>query len=280
MRWVPGKTLPDGGELALHLARSGGFPDGDTADLLRVSQYYAVMLGEAPLYEQLRDLFDGDDPPTDVHALLASLPALRRQCKRPPRGDVLVTTNYDDALERAFTAAGETFDLLVYQAAGEQAGHYAHFAPGSADPVVIEAANEYRALSPGDRTVIVKLHGAIDRLNADRDSYVITEDDYIHYLANTDPAAMLPATVAARFKRSHFLFLGYGLRDWNLRVILHRIWGEQRLRFKCWAIQLHPSRLDQKFWAQHGVDIYDVRLEDYVAELRAHLDGCDAEAEA
>ena len=48
-------------------------------------------------------------------------------------------------------------------------------------------------------------------------------------------------TLTAKLRKSHFLFLGYGLRDWNLRVILHRIAGEQRLNYKSWAIQRHPT---------------------------------------
>ena len=97
---------------------------------------------------------------------------------------------------------------------------------------------------PDERTVILKMHGAVDRANPDAtwDSYVITEDHYIEYLARTDIANLVPVTLAAKLRRSHFLFLGYSMRDWNLRVILHRIWGEQKLKYKSWAIQLAPVR--------------------------------------
>ena len=52
----------------------------------------------------------------------------------------------------------------------------------------------------------------------------------------------MPVTLAAKLRKSHFLFLGYGLRDWNMRVILHRIAGEQRLTYKSWAIQRASDR--------------------------------------
>jgi hypothetical protein len=58
------------------------------------------------------------------------------------------------------------------------------------------------------------------------------------------------------------------MRDWNLRVILHRIWGEQRLSYKSWAIQLDPEAIEQEFWSKRGVDILRVSLEDYVEGLR------------
>ena len=38
----------------------------------------------------------------------------------------------------------------------------------------------------------------------------MSEDDYIGYLAQTTIAGVLPVTLAAKLRRSHFLFLGYG----------------------------------------------------------------------
>ena len=72
-------------------------------------------------------------------------------------------------------------------------------------------------------------------------------------------------------RRSHFLFMGYSLRDWNLRVILHRIWGEQKLSYKSWAIQLDPQELDLRFWLKRDVDILNTRLEDYVDKLNKYV---------
>ena len=54
---------------------------------------------------------------------------------------------------------------------------------------------------------------------------MITEDHYIDYLTRTDLVESHARDVTAKLRKSHFLFLGYGLRDWNLRVILHRIAG-------------------------------------------------------
>jgi hypothetical protein len=82
----------------------------------------------------------------------------------------------------------------------------------------------------------------------------------------------MPKALVAKLTRSHFLFLGYSLRDWNLRVILRRLWKERKLPYKSWAIQIHPDELEQKFWSERGVDIYPVSLEDYIAALRQRID--------
>jgi SIR2-like protein len=268
--WGPGRYLPDGGELARHLASYAGYPDRDPEDLVRVSQYVAVMLGAGPLYDVLHELFDADYPPTPVHRFLAELPGHLRRRGLPAHHQLIITTNYDDALERALQDAGREFDLVTYLAVGEHTGRFVHYPP-QGEPVLIERPNEYRALALDQRTVVLKLHGAVDRENADHDSYVITEDHYIDYLTRTELSGLLPVTLAAKLRRGHFLFLGYSLRDWNLRVILHRIWGEQRLRYRSWAVQLHPEDFDRRFWEARHVDIYDIALEEYVRALRDRI---------
>jgi hypothetical protein len=268
--WRPGEYLPSGSELSAYLAENFDYPVNEPLDLVRVSQYVALMTGSGPLYEELRRLFDVDYPPTPLHQFFASLPGILRDKGYPVVHQLLVTTNYDDLLERSFRAAGEPYDLVAYVSEGEQRGKFLHELP-SGEVIVIDRPNEYRALSLDERTVILKIHGAVDRVNPERDSYVITEDHYIDYLTHTDISNLVPVTLAARLKRSHFLFLGYALRDWNLRVILHRIWGEQKLTYKSWAVQLHPSPIDEQYWRKRDVDILDVRLEDYVLALDQRL---------
>ena len=281
-----GRDLPSGGELAKLLAEDFGYssegqevecPNCRTIhriayplDLLRVAQHIAVMTGSGPLYDELRALFDADYPPTPLHTFLAGLPARMRAKQLPPRYQLIVTTNYDDVLEHAFQQANEPYDLVAYMADGEHRGKFWHWSPDGANNLV-DKPNEYKEVSTDKRTVILKIHGAVDRANGERDSYVITEDHYIDFLTRTDISNLVPVLLAAKMRRSHFLFMGYSLRDWNLRVILHRIWGEQKLSYKSWAIQLNPQELDLRFWLKRDVDILNTRLEDYVAALNKYV---------
>jgi hypothetical protein len=262
--------LPSGSELSLYLAQAFNCPE--ETDLTRISEYVWVTNGSGDLYDKLHMLFDRDYPPTVLHTFLAGLPGLLRAKGYPPKYQLIVTTNYDDVLERAFRLAGESFDLVTYVAEGELRGKFTHTDPeGNAH--VIAIPNQYRELSLERRSVILKIHGAVNRNfpDGEGDSYVITEDHYIDYLTRTELANLIPVTLAARLRKSHFLFLGYGLRDWNLRVILHRIAGEQKLSFKSWAIQKHPTSFDQKFWGRRDVDILDMDLERYVSVVRGRL---------
>jgi hypothetical protein len=195
---------------------------------------------------------------------------------RPQRHLLVVTTNYDDLLERAFDEAGEPYHVVIYRAAGEHRGRFIHRLPDGEDRV-IDRPNEYGDLSLADRSAVLKIHGAADREDPDRDSYVITEDHYIEYLAQASATRIIPVQLLAKLLRSHFLFLGYRLRDWNLRVILNRIWGAQQLDLKSWAVQREPTvagvrEVEEALWRDRGdVDLLYVPLKDYVERLEAEL---------
>ena len=105
----------------------------------------------------------------------------------------------------------------------------------------------------------MRLNGGADELSGRaRDTYVVSEDDYIDYLSQSKLSELLPVDLAARLRRSHLLFVGYDLEDWSPRVFLRRLWGEERISFKSWAITEMPNRLTAEQWRQLGVDILDV----------------------
>jgi SIR2-like domain len=269
--WARGQYLPSGAELAMYLAQRFDYPNEDTTNLLRVSQYIDVMLGEGPLYEGLHDVFDADYAPTPVHQLLASLPAMIRASAsdKPRYFPLIVTTNYDRALERAFLEAGEAYDLVVYTAEGPNRGRFVHTGP-EGQSEIIAVPNTYAELRFEQRPVIAKIHGAVGR-SADDDSYVVTENHYIDYLSHTDIAKLIPVTIASRMRKSHFLFLGYSLKDWNLRVIFNRLWGDAVVNWNSWAVQPQPDSIEERSWFRRNVELLDASLETYIGGLGAAL---------
>jgi hypothetical protein len=265
-----GACLPSGQELADELARYFlGNVKIEGCDLARVSQYVAALAGEGPLEEELHDVFDADCLPTPLHHFLAQLARCVREAKKARECMLIVTTNYDNSLERAFEDEGEPYELVTYIARGRDRGLFRHIT-ADREMTVIRKPNEYVDLWLDQRTVIAKVHGSVDRIHGD--SFVITEDHYIDYIARADATSLFPVTLAAKLRTSHFLFLGYSLRDWNLRVILYRLWGEQEGKnFKSWAIQKDPDPIDQAAWDERGVDILSASVEDFVAAVEQRL---------
>lgn len=258
-------TAPSANELARHLASNFHYPLSDPAELARVSEFVAIREGIGSLYDELRRVLQPEYQPTRVHKFLADLPSIL-QSQGCTGHQLIISASYDDILERTFRAAGEPFDLVYYAAEGEHHGKFMHQSPdGKLRP--IDRPNKYLSLSTDDRTVIFKIHGMLDRQNRSRDSFVITEDHYIEYLSQRDVSQQVPAKLAEKMSWSHFLFMGHSLRDWNLRVILHRLWGDQKFKYKSWAIQPHPETLEAELWRTRDVEVIDSPLEDYIQGL-------------
>jgi hypothetical protein len=273
---LEGRVVPvlgtDVAELTARLAQRFGYPaDDGGATLPRVAQYVAVMKGSGPLYDELHELLDTELPPTSLHRFLASLPPVLRERGLPHQ--LLVTTGYDTALERAFEEAGETIEIVSYLAAGRNRGRFCHITPDGKGSLIEEPNTYATELSLERNTVILKLHGQVERTPArEWESFVVTEDDYIDYLAQTEVAAAVPVSLAATLRRSHFLFLGYTMADWNLRVILHRLWGDQPLSYHSWAVQPEPKPLEREFWRRRDVDVVELGFEQYADALGRYLE--------
>ena len=265
----PGPSPENGQSLASRLADAFDCPEEHRGDLTRVSQYVAVTQGVGPLYDQLHDLFVQADDPGPVERFLAKLPEQVRA--RGAEHQLLVTTAYGDALERAFEEQGEAVDIVSFVALGPNRGKFLHQAPDGSETVVA-VPNSYAELSLEERPVILKVHGGVDpRPDRGHESFVVSEDDYIGYLAQSDLASVVPVTLAAKLRRSHLLFISYPVVEWSLRVFLHRVFGDEPISYRSWAVLPGAHPIQHEFWRRRGVDLYDVPLEDFVAEVERRL---------
>jgi DNA-binding SARP family transcriptional activator len=261
---LEGKLVPvlgtDVTGLASHLATRFGYPPTDPPELTRVAQYVALTKGYGPLSDELQEMLSLTPDPSAAHRFLASLPPILRGLGVAHQ--LIVTTSYDLSLEQAFLDAGEEFDVVSYIAFGRDRGRFCHVQPDGTTTIV-EVPNTYtNELSLDRRTVILKLHGGLELR-----SFVVTEDDYIGYLARGDIGGAIPVGLAAKLRRSHFLFLGYGLAEWNLRLVLGRMWGDEGAAYRSWAVQPAAKPLDRQFWRARDVDLLQVPLDDYVSAL-------------
>jgi DNA-binding SARP family transcriptional activator len=270
-RVVPVLGLDGGADLAAELASAFGYPPDHPPDLARVSQYVATMNGSGPLYDELHRRYEEAAEPQPVHRFLAALPPLLRE--RGAAHQLIISTRYDLALERAFDAAGEDVDVVTYVATGPYRGKFWHRAPGE-EPRPIEVPNTYATeLSLERRTILLKLHGAVDPFpGREWESFVITEDDYIDYLGRSDLVSAVPVALAAHLRRSHFLFVGYEMVDWNLRLVMHRVWGDRPLAYRSWALDPEPTALEQAFWRRFDVEVLEVDPDAYVGLLERRLE--------
>ena len=165
--WERGRHLPSSAELARHLAERFDYPDDEGQELVRISEYASVMTGSGPLYEYLHEVFDADYAIGPLHRFLAAPPGAapaRRSCRRVP-------ADTDDELRRLARArlpdAGEPFDVVALHGR-RRAPRPVRALGAGRRAVVVERPNEYRGVRPDERTVILKMHGAVDRTGARR----------------------------------------------------------------------------------------------------------------
>jgi len=267
-----GSYLPTGSELSRFLAGKSNFPSAeqhDLTDLSKVASYFVETAARRRLRERLHEVFDHDFLPCEIHTYLAQIPSPL----------LIVTTNYDDLAERAFAKAGHDYDLVVHptdqKALDASVLWWKH---GAKEPVAVPP-NEL-LIDLKTTTVIYKMHGTVDRLLRKYDSYVITEEDYVDFLSRMTGNTAVPAVFMRHFRSRHFLFLGYGLRDWNLRVVLRNLKTvlpaaprsatdeEEDEELRSWAIQFQPSPLEVELWNARKIKIYDLSIDEFVRRLR------------
>jgi hypothetical protein len=254
------KSLPSGSELANELADYANFPlseKNDRDDLSKMSSYLVDGINRDALRRKLRSVFAGPDThSTQLHRLLATV----------ADNLMIVTTNYDMLLEQAFDEAHKRYDVVVYPADNEDFSNgVLWWTYGAKEPQKLKP-NQIDPALLGKTNIIYKMHGTV-RPNADRwDSFVITEEDYVTFLYRMKNA--VPSAFRTYFSERAFLFLGYGLRDWNLRLLLKQV---SNPKMKSWAILHAPSFFERTLWQGRNVKIFDMRLEDFVSAMEQRL---------
>lgn len=280
-----GVALPTGGQLSRQLAELVSYPaddDRDLDDLSKVTSYFVETSARSVLRQELRSVFDVETEPGPIHHYLASIDAPL----------LIVTTNYDDNMERALQRAGRPYELVVHPTdRKDYDASVFWWRAGATEPEKPVAPNKL-LLDLAKSTVVYKMHGTMHRSDAQWDSYVVTEDDYVEFLSRMAGQSAVPSQFIRHFRSRHFLFLGYGLRDWNLRVLLRSLAmapgaatdapvaaGGAPLaappddasdeRVKSWAIQYKPSAIELELWGARDVRIFDEAIDDFTDALGA-----------
>lgn len=233
-----------GAEVSRKLAAKLEQRPRDEENLARVSLYYEVSADRPGLDEALRSAVNADlCQPSPLLRVLARLPF-----------DLIVTTNYDCLMEDALRDQGRDYRTLVQPLDG--------FAPDA--PEIAGLAN-YKGV------IVYKIHGTFGSGESEGSDLIVTEEDYIRFLTtvNARDRDGLPNLIKARLQSRSLLFLGYGLEDWDLRVIYKSLVEqlEARKKFKSYAVQKSPPDAWMIYWERKGVVIHDEDVYRFSEEL-------------
>ncbi len=224
--------------------------------LRRYRQNLEHGVGAGPLNDLLRAVgaYRRSIDPAEPHAVLARMP-LR----------LFVTAHPAALLEDALRAEGKdpqvAFCRWKEALDGEEPDAQDHLE----EPTV-------------ERPLVYHLLGSLEH----PDTLVLTEDDYFDYLvAVTKNDELIPRKVTRALADSSLLFLGFGLDEWDFRVLFRSVIARQgtRRRYRHVAVQINPGEdrtidperarrhLDRYFSEQISVSIYWGSPEEFVREL-------------
>jgi hypothetical protein len=274
--WRNGQSLvpgaPSGEQLRQILEAALRKKAGNSPDLARVP------LTDLPSVAEFYEFFDAgirDDIednirraiaqitfPRPIHWALAAIPSIRSA----------FTTNYDTLLERAANQVTPKRQLLgpyVYdQSKSEQVKP-----TGTALDIVTRQKFEAPANPPaeGNPLLLYKMHGDISY----PDSMLITTYDYVRHLATwRDDRAGVPKEFRDMLLKNTILFLGYGLGDWNFRVIWEAMIGAfpgGRFPIQSFAIKNNATGFERSLFARRNIDVIDCDLTVFARALAAEF---------
>jgi hypothetical protein len=218
---------PLGGAFSEHLASQTGFasrfPNESPGNLQRVSQDYECRFQRAALVKEVKKAVYTDKRPSPAVKALARL-------KFP----VVITTNYDQ-LEKALEEVGKDPFVSIFKK----------------NETLEESTDDYphdEEPTP-ERPFVFKIHGDIDK----PDSLVITDEDYIQFvlrMSDKQDFHPVPETIRYYLKKWPTLFIGYSLKDYNLRLLFKTLrWKLDKAKFPpAYSVDPYPDALIVDVW--------------------------------
>jgi DeoR/GlpR family transcriptional regulator of sugar metabolism len=197
----------------------------DGVSLEDAAEFYELYQGPDALLRVVKRLYGVAKKPGDIHDKLWKLPHVRW----------IYTTNFDCLVEDALCRPKQP-------------------------PEVITRVSDIPDVSR-TRRVVFKPHGCA-RKSVVRDEFVITRNDYLNY-SHRRTLEMLKTLYDISTKV--FLFLGYSLRDLNMRHIITE--ASRIAKVRSYAILQETSGPESRYWQKLGVTLVQGNAEDFVTDV-------------
>lgn len=235
-----------------------------------ISQFYEMRYSRPELIERLAQALSNKSPSLVVHALAQM------------NFKYVITTNYDNLFEQALQAIGKD----PYKNKGI-------YKPNKTNPEPELTADFSMNDISFQTPFIYKIHGDIEEVykNEDapneqiytpkKDAIVLTDEDYIHFILrmgerdNLDPGKNInpvPASftkVLAKPDDTTIVFIGYGLMDYNLRLLFKSaLWKkDKRSQLRKWSVDRWPDDTIQSIFENYNITFIEKDIWAVVAYL-------------
>lgn len=222
--WPAEARPPVGSGLSLRLAERSGFatryPDEDPRNLMRVSLDFEIRNQRTGLIDAVRE---------EVQAKKSASPLLHALARLD--FPVVVTTNYDTHFEDALYEAKKRPFVSVYRS--------------NVGDTRERTADHPDLNPPPDEPLVLKIHGDIRQ---SPNSIVISDEDYIQFvmrMGEKKPYHPFPDVALTYLSKGVTLFLGYSLRDYNLRLLFKTLRAGMETKPQMYSVDYKPDPLVQ-----------------------------------
>lgn len=238
---VPDCPVPDAPDkLAIFMSSKVTVPHKIRQRLTAAAQFIENFKHRKTLVDLMQQAFNASVVPTRLQQALAELPDL----------PLIVNAWYDDAMRNALAARGN-WGQVQGLSQSEHFGTWFQFYDAAGQAAEEDVAEAWK-------TVLYQPIGA----RAPAANYLVSDSDYVEVLTEIDIQTPIPPLVQSLRRGRHFLFIGCRFNDQLQRTFARQI--IKRSSDRHWAVlQGQPSRNEQRFMAEYGIEQIDIPLADF-----------------
>lgn len=183
-------------------------------DYLKLAQLYYLEFGEFSYYQMLKEFFSSNLEPSEIHKLIFQI-----------KPQYVITTNWDDILEKTVSEYNYFYDLVV------------------SDQDLVKSTMQKK---------LIKMHGDFKHHNI-----VFKEDDYLNYSHN------FPLTenfIKSILSTHTVLFIGYSYNDYNLKQITKWIQSFSKVKPPAYLVEFKYNESRAKYLENHGITLLSLNI--------------------
>lgn len=212
-------------------------------NLTAASQYVENFKHRKTLVSLTQTAFQGASKPTALHTFLAGLSL-----------PLIVDVWYDATMAAALAGRGD-FGQVQGVSRAEHFGEWVHYFNADGTKAEPEAAAAWN-------TLLYKPLGCI----APASNFIISDSDYVEVLTEIDIQTPIPERVKDIRSGRYFLFMGCRFRNQLERTYARQVM--KRSSDKHYAVMTGPlTRNEKRFLQEQGIELIEMPLADFVAEL-------------
>ena len=262
-----GHELVSEQQMAVELAKQSNYENFDgglssIAEYLRLRPEY----GASGLWDKLGNAMQQDPQDATLYRLLA-------QTEAPL---ILISSAYDDRLERCFQASRKLYvelTSIVCRSDDYDIGHVIVRYSDKKEPDRTYEAEKLSALKLQEAgySVIYKIRGSCtpqgSQQELKRDALTVAESDYFTFARYAEK--IIPNYLTTLLRGRGFLFVGFSPDRWEQRLLVNALLSKRtHASDECYTIGVSQDPLEAAYWQKQKVQHYDVNL----SELDDHIE--------